>query len=138
MRVSLLSQASTRKTSRLRPSLATLFPTLFALTSSTVQVQCFASVTSSPTLKKPFSSFATFVRGGSSGQTWSSHPQQPQPLKTTTRGLFSTTEASSSTDTTESSSITMAQKLEALRARMKELDLDVYLIPSDDPHLSGK
>jgi hypothetical protein len=28
-------------------------------------------------------------------------------------------------------------KLDALRSRMKELDLDVYLVPSDDPHLSG-
>jgi Xaa-Pro aminopeptidase len=32
--------------------------------------------------------------------------------------------------------MTPAAKLEALRARMKDLDLDVYLVPSDDPHLS--
>ena len=31
-----------------------------------------------------------------------------------------------------------AEKLEALRSRMKELNLDVYLVPSDDPHLSGE
>jgi hypothetical protein len=34
--------------------------------------------------------------------------------------------------------MTPAAKLEALRARMKDLDLDVYLVPSDDPHLSGR
>jgi hypothetical protein len=33
---------------------------------------------------------------------------------------------------------TPASKLDALRSKMKELDLDVYLVPSDDPHLSGK
>ena len=30
-----------------------------------------------------------------------------------------------------------ATKLSALRKSMKDLDLDVYLVPSDDPHLSG-
>lgn len=30
------------------------------------------------------------------------------------------------------------EKLQALRARMNELDLDVYIVPSDDPHLSGE
>ena len=30
-----------------------------------------------------------------------------------------------------------SEKLDALRNRMKELNLDVYLVPSDDPHLSG-
>ena len=34
--------------------------------------------------------------------------------------------------------MTPASKLEALRAKMKELNLDVYIIPSDDPHLSGE
>ena len=33
---------------------------------------------------------------------------------------------------------TPASKLVALRARMKELSLDCYIIPTDDPHLSGK
>lgn len=35
------------------------------------------------------------------------------------------------------STLTPAEKLDALRERMKELDLDVYLVPTDDPHLSG-
>lgn len=30
----------------------------------------------------------------------------------------------------------MDRKLSALRKSMKELNLDVYLVPSDDPHLS--
>jgi hypothetical protein len=33
--------------------------------------------------------------------------------------------------------MTAGDKLDALRSRMKELDLDVYLVPPDDPHLSG-
>ena len=33
---------------------------------------------------------------------------------------------------------TSTSKLEALRARMKELSIDCYIIPTDDPHLSGK
>jgi hypothetical protein len=35
------------------------------------------------------------------------------------------------------SNMSAGEKLDALRSRMKELDLDVYLVPSDDPHLSG-
>lgn len=30
-----------------------------------------------------------------------------------------------------------ATKLKELRQRMKDLDLNVYLVPTDDPHLSG-
>jgi hypothetical protein len=41
-------------------------------------------------------------------------------------------------DTASATNMTPASKLEALREKMKELNLDVYLIPSDDPHLSGK
>ena len=35
------------------------------------------------------------------------------------------------------SHLTPAERLAALRQKMTELNLDVYLIPSDDPHLSG-
>lgn len=34
--------------------------------------------------------------------------------------------------------MTPAAKLDALRSKMKMYNLDVYLVPSDDPHLSGK
>ena len=136
------SSTSSRKTSSLRPSLATFFPTLFALTSSTVQVQCFASVASpSSTLRttsKSYHSSLALTRGGGSFLT---------PKKNRNHhGLFSTTTTptteessspSSSTDTTKCT-MTPSEKLQALRTRMKELDLDVYLVPSDDPHLSGK
>lgn len=141
MRVSLLrntcnNKASSRKIVS-RPSLATLFPTLFAF-SSTVQVQCFASSSSSsstgfalwkPSLV-PSAFLPTTVRLGGA-------------LHKNGRALFSTTEESSTdtaatTTTTSSITMTPAEKLQALRARMQELDLDVYLVPSDDPHLSGK
>jgi hypothetical protein len=34
--------------------------------------------------------------------------------------------------------MTPAERLSALRQRMSERSLDVYVVPSDDPHLSGK
>jgi len=39
-------------------------------------------------------------------------------------------------ETTATATMSPGGKLEALRTKMKELDLDVYLVPSDDPHLS--
>lgn len=50
--------------------------------------------------------------------------------------------SSSSTTATETGAVpgtvpdAAGPKLEALRSKMKELDLDVYIIPTDDPHLS--
>lgn len=35
-----------------------------------------------------------------------------------------------------STALTPGEKLEALRSKMKELNIDAYIIPSDDPHLS--
>jgi hypothetical protein len=43
-------------------------------------------------------------------------------------------------DTTTETTTTMSSvqaKVDALRGRMKELGLDVYMVPTDDPHLSG-
>mmetsp|Transcript_25848 Transcript_25848/g.48949 ORF Transcript_25848/g.48949 Transcript_25848/m.48949 type:complete len:744 (-) Transcript_25848:18-2249(-) len=139
MRVSSLLNKTTATSSstcsrKTRPSLATLFPTLVALTSSTAQVQCFASVpsfrsiatTSSNTLKSYYSPLA-LARGGGSFL---------KPKKSN-HSLFSTTTTEeASADTTTKSTMTPTEKLQALRARMKDLDLDVYLVPSDDPHLS--
>ena len=48
---------------------------------------------------------------------------------------------STSTEKTVSSTIVdegTKDKLALLRERMRELDLDVYIIPTDDPHLSGE
>ena len=140
MRVSLFASNNlrvTKKTTSFRPSaLATLVPTLFALTSTTVQVQCFASVTSTSFAHKrtvyPTSAFLN-PRGGAAAL----NKKSTSRLQSTT----TTTSQEGSTDTTSaaaSSVMTPAEKLEALRSRMQELDLDVYLVPSDDPHLSGK
>jgi Xaa-Pro aminopeptidase len=46
------------------------------------------------------------------------------------------TKSTSSASSTEIMTPTAKSKLEVLRSKMKELSLDVYLIPSDDPHLS--
>jgi len=53
------------------------------------------------------------------------------------RGGSSLTQtAMASTSTKETIAIEACPKLEALRSRMKELKLDAYIVPSDDPHLS--
>jgi hypothetical protein len=44
--------------------------------------------------------------------------------------------SSTSTEAVAPLEATTGEKLEALRSKMKELDLDVYIVPSDDPHLS--
>jgi len=44
--------------------------------------------------------------------------------------------ASTTTEAVVSKEATAGEKLEALRAKMEELDLDAYIVPSDDPHLS--
>ena len=46
------------------------------------------------------------------------------------------TAAATTADTTTDSTMDASARLSALRRRMNELDLDVYLIPTDDPHLS--
>ena len=48
-------------------------------------------------------------------------------------GLPTTTASSSSSNSNNDES-----KLTSLRALMKERNVDIYLVPSDDPHLSGK
>jgi hypothetical protein len=57
----------------------------------------------------------------------------------TNEDIAATTMTTTTTSTSSPSDnvLTPASKLEALRLRMKELDLDAYLIPPDDPHLSG-
>lgn len=52
---------------------------------------------------------------------------------TTTENI---TEPSATATMVESKDDVAGPKLEALRAKMEELALDVYLVPTDDPHLS--
>lgn len=51
-------------------------------------------------------------------------------------GSLLTQATMASTSTYESTAVEACPKLDALRSRMKELDLDAYIVPSDDPHLS--
>jgi len=72
-----------------------------------------------------------------------SHHTGKQQLPTTTATATRVLKMSSTTDAptdseTSITTMTPLAKLEALRSVMKEYDLDVYLVPSDDPHLSGK
>jgi hypothetical protein len=63
--------------------------------------------------------------------------QQPA-LSSTSRLLATSITESVETVSTINTDMTPAAKLDALRTKMRELNLDVYLIPSDDPHLSGE
>ena len=79
---------------------------------------------------------STTLRGGEQspghrGWSLSSH----RLLSTTVDTTESTSETS--TMTSSSSPLSALEKLTALRKKMKEMDVHVYLVPSDDPHLSG-
>jgi hypothetical protein len=98
-------------------------------------------------VSSPSSAFvaSTSVRRQNSVSTSSSDGQNSnvfgfrggsQTVATTTTSVTMT--ATTTADTASTTTMTPGSKLEALRQKMKELNLDVYLIPSDDPHLSGK
>lgn len=87
------------------------------------------------------------VRGGSTGAPRKNNHQsvgRRTTAATTVRSMTTTTTAAEGAGTLSTSmkeggdTMTPAAKLDALRSKMKELNLDVYLVPSDDPHLSGK
>ena len=52
----------------------------------------------------------------------------------TPRTMSTTSDEMTAAET--ATAVTPDPKLTALRRKMEELDLDVYLVPSDDPHLS--
>ena len=96
---------------------------LFALASS----PSAAFVSGGPSVTAGLAPGSALIRGGS--RAFHKRKQAKGLTMSTT-----TTDA----DTTDAVTMTPASKLEALRSKMKELNLDVYLVPSDDPHLSGK
>lgn len=55
---------------------------------------------------------------------------------TATNNLNSLTDAEGAKGLASSTALTPGEKLEALRSKMKELNIDAYIVPSDDPHLS--
>jgi len=111
--------------------------------------QCFLSVTTITNTRSALITTTTNhllgLRGGTGGSisstTFDSSSNQPltaaAAAATTTSRLYQSVIASES-DTTSPASVIMtpAEKLTALRERMKHLNLDVYLVPSGDPHLS--
>jgi len=50
--------------------------------------------------------------------------------------MSTSTDASSMTGSSASTSLPSGEKLEALRAKMKEVGVNAYVVPSGDPHLS--
>jgi hypothetical protein len=81
-------------------------------------------------------SFSTSSSGQNSNVALGFRGGNQNNVDTTTTSLTMT--ATTTADTASATTMTPGSKLEALRQKMKELNLDVYLIPSDDPHLSGK
>lgn len=91
----------------------------------TSPVSCFFS----PLLVKSasFGSIKT-LRGGSVSSTFRTSPLNNR--------LYSSSTSASETATLVT--MTSLEKVQALRKLMEQFKLDVYLVPSDDPHLSGK
>lgn len=99
-----------------------------------------ASTSSSPPFAASFSALASssaFSRQTPSGQAKDTFITTLGSTTTDEQDSATTTTTTTMTDTT-TRNMTPASKLAALRSNMEELNLDVYIIPSDDPHLSGQ
>jgi hypothetical protein len=92
------------------------------------------------------STSSSFVVFGFNGGGGSPPAFSPRPASTRANTILSKIRCGSTSATVEqpiastlpaSAMMSAQSKVDALRGRMKELDLDVYLIPTDDPHLSG-
>ena len=96
------------------------------LSSSAPQASCFATLatTYSPSFLHPSSHSRILLRGGT---TTTSHSSSTS----------TTSEEAATATTTETSTMDASAKLHALRSRMQELGVDIYLVPTDDPHLCG-
>ena len=90
---------------------------------------------SRPASTAGFSSSPTFSRSKSSS-TRGLSVQRSDNFATSARALSMSTESEVLVEPSPIDTMTSSAKLEALRSKMKDLNLDVYLVPSDDPHLS--
>ena len=91
-------------------------------------VQCFSP--SSSSVARPIAASSLQLLGGLRGGTSKTTFSYSSTAATALRSAVAA-EAD-----IQASSMTPSEKLEALRSKMKELGLDVYLVPSGDPHLS--
>jgi hypothetical protein len=95
-------------------------------------------------LSSPVASFSpqryssSFVRAAAFGNHESCHRVSLFQVRGGSQQLSSTAVTAVDQEELCFTSMTPTARLDALRKRMKDLDLDVYLVPSDDPHLSGK
>jgi hypothetical protein len=113
---------------------------VFALLYSPAVTNSFSTTAASPAPTLPFQTSELNTIGGPA-------KGNPAYFPSVRRGFSALKDTALSSSTTISEnvdkrmttgSMTSESKVEALRKRMKQLDLDIYLIPSDDPHLSGK
>jgi hypothetical protein len=120
------------RTAGRRPILSQAATALFALASTTPPSAAFVHSAWSP-------STSSFARGLSTKQSGNTIGVPATGISASST-IGTSLEAASVVDVEETLMGTMSpsEKLIALRKEMKEKGLDVYLVPSDDPHLSGK
>lgn len=116
-----------------RPAIALL---ALSSSSSTTSVQSFTSSGSSSIAS---TTPLAFVRGGALFHSSSS--TAVAAAATATPGVPIETPTLLETPppvTIDDGSMSAADKLTALRTRMQEANVDVWIVPTDDPHLSGE
>mmetsp|Transcript_33619 Transcript_33619/g.79289 ORF Transcript_33619/g.79289 Transcript_33619/m.79289 type:complete len:744 (-) Transcript_33619:2983-5214(-) len=124
----MLSKLSARNCLRYRLCEVTVF---FALAASSPPLASSLSVCANNLCRLPSSAFG--VQGRSS-LPFSSSSRSQSASKAF--GCSATKIDQVQESEIMASSMTPASKLEMLRAKMKEMNLDCYIIPTDDPHLS--
>jgi len=141
---SVMPRLSTAITTQPKPRLrqvavTALFATLASSSSSSAFSNCWSSGAGNSNTRPTCATFgllSSVSRGGS--QTFLERRSMTSlDRKSKMSSTVSDTAAEEATSQAAATSMTPAAKLEALRAKMKELNLDAYLVPSDDPHLSG-
>jgi hypothetical protein len=111
---------------------------LLALTSSSSSLSASFSSAFTPNTRAFLPSQASLqLQSQSQPLLNSNYNSNWQQLQRGSLSMSTTAEAPAKTTSDSSSNMSTGDKLDALRRRMKELGLDVYLVPPDDPDLSG-
>lgn len=143
--ISIMPQFAAKTTSRYSPL---FLPTrlrhaaaLFALAStspSTPFATSFNVVATTSSFSQHHTSAFGILRQAPSSLVSKKEPTTRLSSTTAQNTNSEETMVSASSSSSNSNLMTPASKLDILRSKMKELNLDVYLVPSDDPHLSGE
>ena len=110
--------------------------TLFALAASS-PLAASLGVLANNQSRLPLSTFGIVGRSSSPFSS-NSIPNTTTRMSGSNSNTITIKDQDQESDVMTQTAMTPASKLEALRSKMKELSLDCYIIPTDDPHLSGK